>query len=171
LLEAIKARRSIRQFRDEPVDVHTVEAIVEVVNWSPTSCNRQPAKVFATNSPSLARSCLATCQGATGFSEFVPCFLSFCADPRSYWLPRELELPLMDVSLGVQNCCLMAHSQGLSLTLLSWANHTDDDERVLRDLLAIPDHFKIVVNGALGYPEHDVPVPLRKPIESTLVLR
>jgi nitroreductase len=171
LLEVIKTRRSIRLYSQKTIDIDVIKRIVEVVNWSPTSCNRQPAKVFVTNNPALVRSCLAACQGATGFSEFVPCFLCFCADLRSYWLPKEIDLSLIDISLGVQNCCLIAHTLGLSLTLLSWAQHSDDDERELRNLLGIPDYYKIVVNGALGYPEYEAPVPLRKPIESTLVLR
>lgn len=170
LLQVIKARRSIRRYLCRLVDVEVIEEIVKVANWSPTSCNRQPAKVFAVNSPSLARLCLGTCQGATGFSVFVPCFLSFCVDLRAYDLPREMELPLIDASLGAQNCCLLAHSLGLSITLLSWASHSPEDERRLRSLLGIPHYFKIVVNAALGYPEYQVAVPFRKPIESTLVL-
>ena len=171
LVDTIKTRRSIRFYSKRTVDLDVIEKIVEVINWSPTSCNRQTAKVFVTNDPSLVRSCLATCQGATGFSEFVPCFLCFCADLRPYAMPQEIWLPVLDVSLGIQNCCLVAHTLGLSTTLLSWAQHSDEDERELRHLLGIPNYYQIVVNGALGYPECSAPVPLRKSVESAYELR
>jgi len=171
LLDGIKARRSIRFYSKRALDTEVIEKVIEVVNWSPTSCNRQTAKVFVTNNPSLVRSCLATCRGATGFSEFVPCFLCFCADLRSYRMPKEMLLPVIDVSLGIQNCCLIAHSLGLSLTLLTWAEHSDEDERILRSVLEIPDHYQIIVNGTLGYPECAAEVPPRKALESTYILR
>jgi len=171
LRELITSRRSVRFFEQREISADVVQAVVEMINWSPTSCNRQPAKVFVANDPALARSCLDTCQGASGFGDYVPCFLCFCADLRSYWLPREMWLPVIDVSLGIQNCCLMAHAVGLGLTLLSWAQHTKDEDTRLRSILGIPDYYEIVVNAALGYAAQRPEVPLRKSVELTCVVR
>ena len=171
LLASIKARRSVRFYEAKNVTRDTVEKVVNVINWSPNSCNKQTAKVFVASNPSLVESCLLTCKGATGFSEFIPIFLCFCSDLRSYILPAEMLLPSIDVSLGVQNCCLVAHSLGLSITLLSWAQHTKQDDRRLRSLLGIPDYYQIIVNGTMGYPEYILETPGRKALESTFVLR
>jgi nitroreductase len=167
----ITSRRSVRFFEEREISADVVEKVIDVINWSPTSCNRQPAKVYVANDPELARSCLDTCQGATGFGAFVPCFLCFCADLRSYWLPKEMLLPVIDVSLGIQNCCLMAHAMGLGITLLSWAQHTEDEDARLRGMLGIPEHYEIVLNAALGYPAQRPEVPLRKSVELTRVVR
>lgn len=171
LLSAIMARRSARFFREEEVALDVVEKVVDVINWSPNSCNKQAAQVFVTTTPSLAQEGLSTCKGATGFGTYIPAFLCFCADLRSYWLPPEMLLPLVDVSLGIQNCCLVASSLGLSITLLSWAQHTQEDEQKLRGLLGIPSYCQIIVNGAMGYPERIPETPGRKRVESTYVLR
>jgi len=171
LQDLITSRRSVRFFEEREISADAVEKVVEMIDWSPTSCNRQPAKVYVANDPALARSCLDTCQGASGFGDFVPCFLCFCADLRSYWLPREMWLPVIDVSLGIQNCCLMAHAMGLGITLLSWAQHTEDEDARLRSTLGIPEYCEIVVNGALGYPAQTPDVPLRKSVEGTCVMR
>jgi nitroreductase len=171
LIQGIRTRRSIRTFREDSVDVETVTKVVEPVAWSPSSCNRQPTKVFATVESDLVQRCLSTCKGATGFSTYVPAFLCFCADRRSYSLPREIWLPVLDTALGIQNCALVAHSLGLSLTLLSWAAHSSRDDANLRSILDIPQYYQIIVNAALGYPKRGVSTPLRKPIEQTLVIR
>ena len=86
-------------------------------------------------------------------------------------MPNEILLPIIDVSLGIQNCCLIAHCLGLSLTLLSWAQHTEEDDKNLRNFLGIPEYYQIIVNGALGYPEHNVPIPYRKLLKTTYVIK
>ena len=171
LVDAIKTRRSIRTLKPVPVDEDTILNVFEALVWSPTSCNRQTAKAFIATEQSLVRACLSTCAGATGFSEFVPCFVSFCADLRPYGLPDEMMLPTLDAGLGIQNCCLLAHSLGLSITLLSWALHTQSEERELRRLLGIPGHHQIVANAVIGYPQVGAPVPSRKPASVTCVIR
>jgi hypothetical protein len=85
--------------------------------------------------------------------------------------PNEVALPYIDVSLGVQNCALVAHALGISLTLLTWAQQVDWQEHELRRLLDIPVHFQIIVSAAGGYPDRGVDVPVRKTKELFLVRR
>jgi len=168
LRDIIRTRRSIRQFDERIVDGQLLEKIFEVINWSPSSCNRQSAKVFVTNNPEKVRECMKSSVGATCFSDFVPVYISFCADLRAYDMPAEFFNPHIDVSLGIQNCNLVAQALGLSITMLSWASHTKMGEERLRTVLEIPDHCQIVVNAVLGYPESSGPVPIRKSIFRTL---
>jgi len=170
LLEVIRGRRSVRCYADRPVDERTIRRVVEVVNWAPSSCNRQTARVFATTDPALVATCKSTCAGATSFSAPIPVFLAFCADLRPYALPEEMWLPMIDVSLGVQNCCLYAQTLGLSITILSWAQSTPDDERKLRQALDIPPQFRIVLNALMGYYDRTAQTPARKPADATCVL-
>lgn len=169
LMRIIKERRSIRNFTDQPVEIEKINRIMEAINWAPSSCNRQPAKVFITTKPALVEQCASTCAGATCFSGGA-CFISFCADMRVYNLPEEYHLPDIDIGLGIQNSLLIAHALGLSITLLSWAQHTDADDINLRAILGIPKHYKIIVNALLGYPASSSAAPVRKKIDDTLVL-
>ncbi len=171
LLETIKGRRSARDFVERPVDHDTIRQVVEVVSWAPQSCNRQTTKVFSTNDLNLVRECMSTTAGATCFGAYVPCFMSFCADLRPYSLPNEIWLPYVDVSLGVQNCCLVAHALGLSITLLSWCQSKPPDDVKLRRLLSIPDDFVIGCNGVMGYPNGLYEAPARKDLTWTCVIR
>lgn len=170
LINAIKTRRSLRSYVQRPVTDQTVRKIVEVIDWSPTSCNRQTARVYATNNPELVKRCTAACSGAACFTDiYAPLFFSFCADMRLYEMPHELQLPYVDVALGVQNCNLVAHSLGISMTMLTWAQHTTQQERQLRRILKIPKHYQIIVNAVAGYPDGGVDAPARKNTELILV--
>lgn len=171
LVNTIHSRRSIRRYKKQRISDEKMRKIVEVVNWSPSSCNRQTAFVFMTNSSELSAECLSCCSGKSGFSEYIPAFFTFCANVLPYDMPHEVTIPYIDVSLGVQNCNLVAHSLGISITLLSWAKHGAEEEARLRALLNIPDHFEIIINGVAGYPAQYVEAPSRKPLDKLMVIR
>jgi len=163
LRDAIMTRRSIRNYLDAPVEADVIEAITDVLDWAPTSCHRQPGRVYATNKQDIVRQCVRLHAGAACFTDMdAPLFMVFCADMRLYSMPAELVMPYIDVALGVQNCLLVAHTLGLSLTPLTWGNRESWQECELRKLLDIPRHFQVVVSAVGGYPDRGVPVPTRK---------
>jgi len=67
-MRIIKERRSIRNFTAQPVEIEKINRFLEAINWAPSSCNRQPAKVFITTKPELVEQCASTCAGATCFT-------------------------------------------------------------------------------------------------------
>jgi hypothetical protein len=152
------------------VDDKVVESITDVLDWSPTSCNRQPGRVYVTNNPHIVQQCVRLHQGAACFTDIrAPLFLTFCADPRLYDMPTEVAVPYIDVALGVENCVLVAHTLGLSLTLLTWALHSDEQDRELRRILDIPRDLQIIVSAVGGYPNGGAQVPARKRKELFIV--
>lgn len=167
----ILSRRSIRSFQERPVDDHVITKIADLASWAPSSCNKQTIVVFATNAPALASQCLGTCKGGTCFSEYVPGFVSFCADLRSYAMPQEAWLPQVDVGLAAQNCSLAASTLGLSMTMLSWCQHDAGEDKRLRRLLDIPGYYRITLNAVVGYPATSVETPERKSLATTFILR
>ena len=170
LLDVIMTRRSIRNYSVRPISDEIVGHIISVLDWSPTSCNRQPARVYATNNPDLVRQCVPLHTGAACFSDiYTPLMLIFCADCRAYEMPSEMDLPYIDVSMGVQNCLLVAHSLGISLTVLSSSFRSEPKEQKLRRLFGIPPYFQIIVSAVGGYPNGGVQVPYRKAKELVLV--
>gem|GEM_PF-1186973 len=170
LVDVMKTRRSIRRFKKHPVDDSTIRKIVDVINWSPTSCHRQTAKVYISNDPDRVRKCMDLCAGSSGFGDYIPLFFCFCSDMRAYQMPVELSLPFIDVSLGIQNCTLVAHTLGISLTLMSWAQSTEKEDRRMRKLLRIPADDAIIVNAVGGYPACGADIPARKSLTSTMTL-
>jgi nitroreductase len=167
----LRNRRSDRSFLIQRVDDHIIKQLATTVNWAPSSCNKQPVIIYATSEPELAKSCLKCCKGGTGFSDFIPSFISFTADMRAYYLPEESYLPAIDTALGVQNFLLAAEILGLSATVLSWALKDKKEEEQLKELLLIPENVQIILNVVLGYPGRNSLLPIRKSIGHTLYLQ
>jgi len=162
LLQLVRCRRSVRIFEERLIDPSLLIRLADVVSWSPTSCNRQSAKLFITQNPEKVHKCLDQCGGATCIGETIPCFIAICADTRFYMI-NDRNLPFIDVSLGVQNMLLMAHLHGIEGTILGWVHPMlSKKEAVLRKTLGIPKYYAIVLNLMLGYPKYSAPVPERK---------
>ena len=166
--ELIKSRRSNRQFSDKLLSDELITKLAQTVNWAPSSCNKQPVKLFVTNNPLMAKECLKQCKGGTGFSEHIPCFVAFCADMRGYYLPDEMFLPAIDVSLGAENFFIALNCFGISGTALSWALKDRNEELILREILNIPEGFQIIFNAVIGYAEKSYLQPIRKEINQTV---
>lgn len=171
LVDVIKTRRSIRNFTSERIEHDLIKKIAEVANWAPSSCNRQTIKIFIADSDELIKACVEANNGATCFSGKISCFMAFCADLRAYNMPQELTLPVLDVALGIQNSCLVAHSEGVGMALLNWTHHSKEQDTKLRDMLSIPSYYRIVANAVLGYPERGASLPSRKDVNYTYVFR
>jgi len=167
----LKYRRSNRSFEQKPVSNAILERLASTVNWAPSSCNKQPVKLFATINPKVAGECLKCCKGGTGFSDFIPAFVSFTADMRGYYLPDEAYLPAIDVSLGAQNFILAAEIMGLSCCVLTWAQKYDTEESELRRILEIDKVYQIIFNAVIGFPQKHYNTPIRKSIEDTIIIR
>jgi len=161
LLQLIQSRRSIRLFKEKQIEPDILKELADVVSWSATSCNRQPARLFITQNPEKISKCLQQCAGATCLGKTIPCFIAVCVDTRFYML-KDHNLPFIDVSLGLQNMLLMAHLQGIEGTPLNWMHHTRREDKILRQTLDIPDYYLVVLNLILGYPIRSVPIPGRK---------
>lgn len=157
-----RARRSNRDFEDKVVVSADIERLKELANWASSSCNKQPIEIYATNDIDLASKCLKCCKGGTGFSNIIPSFWVFTANVRGYVWPSEIFLPSIDTCLGVQNIMLGATTLGLSATILSWAQKSEEDEVQLRKLLNIPTHHQIVICAVMGYAKNYFQTPERK---------
>ena len=51
VFEAIKARRSIRQFTDEPIGKDALERLLDAARWAPTASNQQRWRFVVVTSP------------------------------------------------------------------------------------------------------------------------
>jgi nitroreductase len=169
VFSALKGRRSVRSFLARPIDDSIIQQIIVAASWAPSSCCRQSAFFYIAREPHSVQECLNLCAGATCFSDNVPCFISVCADQRSYEA-RDRHLPIIDATLAVQNLLLAAHTYGLEGTILNWMHATYLEERHLRELLSIPDYHRVVMNIAMGYPTSVPSAPVRKSLDLTFMM-
>jgi len=82
VLEAIKTRRSIRKYKDTPVDDRTLEQVLEAAQWAPSWANTQCWRFIvvrdADTRAKLART-LSTNNPATDAVIHAPIVIVVCA--------------------------------------------------------------------------------------------
>lgn len=172
-LEAIKTRRSIRKFSDQPVEPEKLQAVLEAVQQAPSWSNKQCWSLVVVQDQevrnriselSFVESFFATYgyksnPAQKGLAQ-APIVLVACADPQQSGDLRGEQYYMADLGIATQNLMLAAHDLGLGTVFVGVF-----DEEQLKSLLGIPPHIRIVGLFPLGYPATEAKGgPPRKPL-------
>ena len=154
VMTAIKMRRSIRHYKDKPVEWEKLKKVLEAGRLAPSAGNMQEWK-FIVVSDKNTREKLAM----AAHSRFVveaPLVIVACATITDCVLESgQLAYP-MDVAIAVDHMTLKAVEEGLGTC---WVG--DFDERKVKEALNIPDDVRVVTLLTLGYPKY-VPGPRKR---------
>ena len=143
VLEAIKGRRSIRKYQQEPISEELVIQILEAGRWAPSRGNSQPWKFII----------LKNTQGLRDLAEAVPTGkfvaeaslgIAVVVDPRTSKHPEQ------EGAAAIQNMLLAAHSLGFGTCWISV--HGTDYEEKAKQILQIPDEEWLLSIISVGYP-------------------
>ncbi len=172
-LEAIKTRRSIRKFSDQPVEPEKLQTVLEAVQQAPSWSNRQCWSLVVVQDQevrtriselSFVESFFATYgyksnPAQKGLAQ-APVVLVACADPQQSGDLRGEQYYMADLGIATQNLMLAAHDLGLGTVFVGVF-----DEEQLKALLGVPPNIRIVGLFPLGYPATEVKGgPPRKPL-------
>ena len=149
LLSLVKARRSTRQFSGEHISDETVQAILEIAAYAPSSKGRHPMEFVVIRDKhtleELGR-CKAMGAGPLPYSDvaIVPVI------NRQGWAS---ELWIEDAAIASAYILLAAEAYGVGACWIHMRDrkgHTGMAEEDIRALLGIPDHYNIVNAVSLG---------------------
>jgi len=159
VFEAIKTRRSIRRYKEDPIDEETLKKVLEAARLAPSAANRQPWRFIVVTDPIVKRS-LRKAYDKEWFTS-APVIVVACAVPEEAWVRRDgEEYWKVDVSIAMQNLVLAAWDEGLGTC---WIGAFDENEA--KQALGVPPNVRIVAMTPLGYPaETKGPVSNRKPL-------
>jgi len=167
-LECIETRRSIRKFRDTPVEFEKVGNILNAAKNAPSSGNLQDWKFILVTEKEkrdeIAKACLEQYWMAT-----APVFIVVCSQPdrtkRFYGERGEERYSFMNGAMAVENMLLAAHDQGLGSCCVG---AFEDD--MLRRALDIPDDINPLAVLPIGYPAEKVAKPIRFTLENIVFI-
>jgi nitroreductase len=155
LLDTIRSRRSVRDFKDEAIPDDVIDALIEAVRWAPSAGNLQSRKFYFVldegKRKQLARAALGQ-----SFVARAPLVIVGCMDRRiaSRYGDRGVNLyAIQDVAASVMSMMLMASELGLGTCWVGAFNEFDVVES-----LDLPDHLRPVAIIPIGYPSK-VPKP------------
>ena len=162
LLEAIKGRRSIREFKPDPVKDEDLKRILEAGRWAPSAGNCQPSEFVVVKDPTVKRR-LATAALEETFIAEAPVVIVVCANvPRTSWRygRRGEELYcIQDTAAATQNMLLAAYSLGYGTC---WVGAFDDD--AVAEVIRVPPGVRPVAIIPLGRPAERPSPPSRRPL-------
>lgn len=147
-LEAIYTRRSVRNFKHDPVPDDDVQDLLRAGMQAPSARNEQPWHFIVIDEPAV----LHAIPEFHPYSKMLldaPLAILVCSDRK---LESKRASWLQDCSAATQNILLAAHTKGLGAV---WLGIFPDSERVfgMQSLLEMPKDIRPVSLVAIGYPE------------------
>jgi len=168
--QAIEQRRSVRKYKDIPVEEDKLKILLEAARLAPTGSNTQSGRFIVTRSKEM-RERIADISHRQKWMTQAPLFISCVADIRIRIpdgelcvdeLSPEFEVKqcIRDVSIQADHIVLQAEELGLSTCWIGWY-----DQAEVREILNLPFDKYVVCILVVGY-SNEKPAPrIRKTIE------
>lgn len=173
VFEAVRTRRSIRRFKDVPVEEEKLTSIMDSVRMSPSWANFQCWRFIVVKDPAKREKISELTYVKSFFSPLgykanpakkgiteAPVVIVACADPSQSGLIWDQRYYMTDLGIAAQTLMLSAHALGLGTVFVGVF-----DEEGIRSLLKVPSDIRIVGLFPVGYPlEGKKDGPSRKPL-------
>ena len=175
--ECIKGRRSIRKFKETPVDHALLSEIVETASYAPSWKHTQIARYIAVEGElknKIAAECTDMFPNNGKIMENAPMVVAItyikgrCGYERdgSFTTAKGDSWQMFDAGIASQTFCLAACENGLGTVIMGIF-----DEAKASSLLEIPENQEITALIAIGYPDEEPVAPRRKPVEDLLTIK
>lgn len=151
VLEAIKNRRTIRIFKQIPVEMADILKIIDAGRLAPTGANLQPLKFKIITDENIRREMFPLIKYAGYLPDWDPCFeespTAFIAILNDTGI-KPTEKSECDSGAAIMNMSLAACELGYGSCWLGSVNRVE-----IKKLLKLDEKFDITYLLALGYPD------------------
>ncbi|HJX60148.1 MAG TPA: nitroreductase family protein [Thermodesulfobacteriota bacterium] len=164
VIETIKTRRSVRQFKKEPVSDDLLNQILESGLWAPSGKNNQPWKFAVIRDPKLKESLSSLTHYHSIIRNASVCIAVFLDHSRVYDRTKDV----LAVGASIQNMLLTIHSMGLGGV---WLGEILKNKERVGELLGAETDLELMAVIALGYPDGRASRSDRDPLEEKVFLK
>jgi len=155
LIDYILTRRSIRRYETKDIPEEVLRQILEAGRQAPSAANRQPIRFVIVKDHEILKN---LCDNLiTRFVKYAPVAIVGCADVKSLLTGK---WAVVDATIAMQNMVIAAWTLGVGSCWIGACN----EERV-KELLKIPDRWKVVALITFGYPAEQPKPRKKKPFE------
>jgi nitroreductase len=174
MIDVIQKRRSIRKYKDQPIEEDTLLKIIDCGRLAPSDSNTQPWNFIIVRSLEM-RTKLAHVSHEQDWMLSAPVFIVCVADIRvttSDADPLNIneETPgiaskqiIIDTAIAGENIVLAAESMGLGTCWVSW--YIQDE---IRPVLGIPSDKYVVAIITMGYKDQTPKQRPRRSLEEVI---
>ncbi len=160
LMALLKGRRSIRQYKPDPVPDDLLDQVLEAGRWAPSASNRQPWSFIVIRDEAIRK---AVAQHAAYYFirwahvDEAPVIIALCGEAKNRIYRQFLH---EDIGLAGGQMMLQAAALGLGTCWIGGL-----DREAIADVLKVPEHLELVGLLTLGFPNEDPEPTSRKPLE------
>ena len=166
VMEAIRARHSVRIYKADPVSDERLAALLEAARLAPSWANAQPWELIVVRDPAtkakLAETLMPKNPGARAVRE-APVVLAACFREKASGYYKGLPMTKhgdygpFDLGLALANLTLVAVSLGLGTVHVALLDLAKAEE-----ILGVPEGVKLVELLPIGFPDGPAVSPPRK---------
>ncbi len=163
-MDCIVSRRSIRKFKDAPVEWYLIGRVLYAGFNAPTAGNLQDYRFMVVTSPELKAGLAQAAINQHWIAQaptVIVVFSEFTKAKRFYGIRGERLYTIQDSAAAVQNILLAAHDLGLGAC---WVGAFDEDK--ICSVLGIPDYARPQALIPIGYPNEEVTMPPKFKLEN-----
>ena len=162
-MDTIFSRRSIRKFKDAPVELFLLGKVLNAGFLAPTAGNLQDFRFMVVTDPALKNGIAQACLDQLWIArapQVIVIFSEFTKTKRFYGIRGERLYTIQDCAAAAMNMLLAAHDLGLGAC---WVGAFDEDR--ICSVLGVPDYARPQVVIPIGYPDEEVPMPPKFKLE------
>lgn len=176
-MDVLLNHRTIRQYKDEPIDEALLNKILEAGTRASTTGNMQIYSIIVNRDEEMKKKLAPAHFNQPTFTN-APVSLTFCADFNRFnkWCRQRDAEPgydnfqsfvaaAIDALLVAQNVCVAAESVGLGICYIGTVTYNADK---IVDILNLPEGVVPVATVTLGWPADDPGQPERLPLEAVV---
>ncbi len=164
-----KQRRSVRWYKQKPVEISLLSQAIEMASQAPSACNRQPFQFYTITDMDKASDIASIAMGTTGFSDNIPALIAVVGDLSAYPAERDRHVIYIDGGLASMQLMLAFETIGLSSCPINWPD-IEICERKIAKKLNLATHLRPIMLISVGYGDAKGQIPFsQKKGKSTLV--
>ncbi len=154
-LSLVQKRRSIRRYLEKPVEPEKIDLLIESALRSPSSKGLNPWELIVVKDKDLLEKLSKAKPHGASFLKNAPLGVVVCADPSKcdVWVEdasiATIFLHLAATSMGLGSCWIQIRKR--------MYDQTKTSQEYIRELLKIPENFKVESIVAIGYPAESKP--------------
>lgn len=149
--DVVQQRRCIRAYADKPVPADVLTRILHAARLAPSARNLQPWKFVVVTDPARRRE-LAEAARRQMFIGTAPVVIAGVATEPEHVMVCDVPAYAVNLGIAMEHIALAATAEGLGVCWIGAFSQT-----AVREILGIPEQYKVVQLMSLGYPAPPLP--------------
>ena len=159
LYQIIKTRRSVRQYKSKPVPEEKLTKILQAGQLAPSTHNSQAWKFVVVQDKEKRKKLVKAAHNQAFVGQAPVVIVAVALDP-DHVMVCQVPAYAVDLAIAVDHMTLAAAAESLGTC---WIGSFDQDQ--VREILSIPQQYKVVALLPLGFPADKPGLKIRKEFE------